>query len=238
MTEKNLINRIKELKQIEPRKYWVFLTKSQILGTESFDRERVSVISVLRRLVFQPRMAYASLIILGLFISVFSFAQSSLPGEFFFPLKKITEKSQTMFISKAEKPKFQLELTNRRLEELTKIAQENQTLKLAPAINEFQKSAAEAAKKLKEPQKITKEVVDETKKLLENKERLEVLGVVIGETEELDDAIRNIVESQIKDLEERSLTDEQKEILEIAKENLGEGDLSQALEKVLEINPR
>ncbi|OGZ18639.1 MAG: hypothetical protein A2Z68_01410 [Candidatus Nealsonbacteria bacterium RBG_13_38_11] len=132
----------------------------------------------------------------------------------------------------------QLELTNKRLEELTRIAENNQTPKLAPAINEFQKSAAETAKNLKDPQKITKEVIDETKKLLENKEKAEALGVVIGETEELDDATRKVIESQIEDLEERSLTDEQKQTLETAKLNLEEGNLSQALEKVLEINPK
>jgi hypothetical protein len=156
----------------------------------------------------------------------------------FYPLKRITEKSQAIFVSEAEKPKAQLELSNKRLEELTQIAQNNQTPKLAPAINEFQKSVAVAVKNLERPQGAAKQVIDETKKLLENKEKAESLGVVIGDTEELDDAARNVIESQIKDLEKRSLTDEQKEDLETAKLNLEEGNLTQALEKVLEVNPK
>ncbi len=240
MTEKNLIAKIKELKQIKPRQEWVLLTKSQILGSDNqTDRNRISFVAVLRGLFFQPRMAYASLVILGLFISAFSFAQNSLPGGLLYPLKRIAEKSQALFVSEDEQPKAQLELTNKRLEELTKIVQENQTSKLAPAINEFQKSAAAAVKNLKKPQKITKEMIDETKKLLENKEKLITLGVVIGETKELDNALdRLVIESQIQDLEKRSLTEDQKEILEAAKVNLEEGNLSQALENILQINPK
>lgn len=240
MTEKNLIAKIKELKQIKPKQEWVLLTKSQILVLDNqTDRNRISFVAVLRGLFFQPRMAYASLVILGLFISAFSFAQNSLPGGLLYPLKRIAEKSQALFVSEDEQPKAQLELTNKRLEELTKIAQENQTSKLAPAINEFQKSAAAAVKNLKKPQKITKEMIDETKKLLENKEKLITLGVVIGETKELDNALdRLVIESQIQDLEKRSLTEDQKEILETAKVNLEEGNLSQALENILQINPK
>ena len=245
MTEKELIFKIRELRQIKPRKDWVLLTKSQILSEQrdrvsllDCDRGRASIFSFFKGLVFQPRMAYAFLIILGFFISAFSFAQNSLPGDFLYPIKKITERSQAVFVSEENKPKAQLELANKRLEELTKIAEQNQVPKLAPAINEFQKSAALAAKNLKRPQKITKEVVDETKKLLENKEKAEALGVVIGEMKELDDALAALVESQIKDLEKRSLTEEQKEILETAKENLEEGNLNQSLEKILQINPK
>jgi len=237
MIKKDLIAKIKELKQIKPRKDWVVFTKRQILDTESSYGERFSVFAVLRGMVFQPRMAYALVIMLGLFISAFGFAQNSLPGDLLYPLKRIAEKSQAIFVSEAERPKTQLELTNKRLEELTKIAQENQTSKLAPAIDEFQKSAAVAAKNLKKPQKITKEIVDETKKLLENKEKLTTLGVVIGETEELDNALNSLlIKSQIQDLEKRSLSDEQKELLREAKEFFIKGDLEKALEKVLQVN--
>lgn len=238
MTEAEFIKKIQLLKQIKPRKDWVLLTKNRIFNLDSqADRERLSVISVFKSMVFQPRVAFASLMIFGLFIFVFSFAQSSLPGELLYPVKKMTERSQSVFVSEKEKPKVQLELTNKRLEELTKIAKENQVPKLAPAINEFQKSAAMAAKNLKGVQKITKEVVDETKKLLENKEKAEALGVVIGETEELDETLSALIESQITDLEKRTLTERQKEILQKAKESLEKGDLNQSLEKILELTP-
>jgi len=238
MTEKDLIIKIRQLRQIKPRKDWVVLSKSQILGEEVLGREKMSFSDILKVMFFQPKIAFASsLIVLGLLMSSLSFAYGSLPGDLLYPVKRAMEKSQGLFVSKQEKPRADLQLANKRLQELTQIAENNQTPKLAPAINEFQKSATEAAKNLREPKKITKEVVRETKKLLENKEKLETLGVVIGDTKELDNNISALIQNQITDLEKRSLTEGQKATLEIAKQSLALGDLNKALEKVLEINP-
>ena len=237
MTEKDLISKITQLRQIKPRKDWVISVKNQILGEKAFIKERISVFDTLKSMFFQPKMAIAFLILLGLFISSLSFAYNSLPGDLLYPVKRIAEKTQALFVSKQDRPKADLRLANKRLDELTQIAQQNQTPKLAPAIDEFQKSAAEAAKNLKQPGKVTKDVAKETQKLLENKQKLETMGIIIGETPEFDNAVSAMIKSQIVDLETRSLTDEQRGKLESAKQSLASGDLSRALEKVLEINP-
>lgn len=225
MTEKELIGKIRELRQIKPSQDWVSLTKSQILGKD-INQHRVLVN------LFRP--AYAGLIVVFVLLGLFGFAQKSLPGDLLYPIKKITEKSQAIFVSEEERPKLNLELVNKRLEELSKIAEKNEVKKLAPAISEFQANVSEAAKSLTKTKKLNVEkIVAQTKKLEENKKKVEALGVVIGETEELDNALAQLVESQIKDLEGRTLTERQQSLLVEAKEDFEDGNYNQALEKIL-----
>lgn len=233
MTERELIAKIQILKQVEPEKDWVLATKTQILGLDETSTPFF---------VFSPqRLVSASLLILLVLGGTGVLAQNSLPGDFLYPLKKMTEKSQEVFVSKEKRPKLKLELANKRLEELTRVATANKVKKLAPAIEEFEASVSEAAKELvlslpkdlaevKEPG--VKEIVKETKKLEENKKKIEALGVVTG-TEELDNTLAQIVEREIEDLETKSLTERQSEILEEAKEDLENENYSEALEKVL-----
>jgi ribosomal protein S17E len=155
-----------------------------------------------------------------------------LPGDLLYPIKKITEKSQAVFLPEEEKPKLNLELANKRLEELSEIAQKNEVKKLAPAISEFQANVSEAAKSLTKLKNV-EEIVAQTKKLEENKKKVEEVLATKIETKELDNALAQIVESQIKDLEGRTLTEEQMKILAEAKEDYEAGNYSDALTKIL-----
>jgi len=237
MTEKELIAKIRELRQIKPRKDWVVLTKSQILGEELTYRDRVSV-------SFFPvwKPALATVTVFGILFGVFTLTQNSLPGDLLYPIKKITEKSQAVFVSEEEKPKVQLELANKRLEELTKIAETNQVKKLAPAINESQVSISEATKNLVKLKKADKEILDKVTDLTENLKNIEtILATKIGSEEDektLNDWMKEQVEREIKDLEGRSLTDEQKEILIKAKEDFEAGNYSEALIKIFNLSQK
>jgi multidrug efflux pump subunit AcrB len=238
MIEKELIGKIEILRQIRPRKNWVFLTKKQILGEERTLSGLFSdSLRVFQGLFYQYKFALASLMLVLILGGTFAFAQKSLPGEALFLVKKITEKTRAVFVSEKEKPGAQLELTNKRLEELTQIAQKNEVKKLAPAIEEFQASVSESAKKLvqiREPEKtreMGKKVIAEIKKLEENKEKVESLGVVIGDSKEIEDAMCQLTTEQIKDL--GTLTEKQQELLEEAKKYLEEGECSLAFEKIL-----
>lgn len=231
MTDPTLVKKIQVLKQIKPRKDWVILTKSQILRQEPSLIEQFS--SSLEA-YFQYKPAFATLIALMVLIGSFGFAQNSLPGDALYPLKKIVERGQAIFVSKKELPSYNLEIANKRLEELTKIAQTNQVRKLAPAISEFQANVSQAAENLgktREPD--VKEIVVETKKLEKNKEKIEALGVVIGETKELDNALAQLVEREIKDLEKRTLSESQEKIVVQIREDFELGNYNQALEKIL-----
>jgi len=233
VTEANLVKKIQELKKIRPRKDWVVLTKSQILGEEP---------KVLFFPFFKP--ALATVTVLGILFGIFSLAQNSLPGDLLYPIKKITEKSQAVFVSEEEKPTFQLKLTNQRLEELAKIVEANQVEKLAPAINEFQASIAQTSQDLKEvrePEKVAKAVVEQTQKLKETKQEIEqVLATkIVSEEveEEFEGALLPLYKAQvemlIKDLESRTLNEKQQNLLEGAKEDYEKGNYSLALEKIL-----
>ena len=78
-------------------------------------------------------------------------------------------------------------------------------------------------------------LVKETKKLEANKQRIEVLGVILSdrETSELDDAFNRIVGNLIEDLDNRQMTDETFEILVQMKELFEDGKYSEALELYL-----
>ena len=231
MTEKELIGKIRGLRQIKPNRDWVSLTKSQILGEEK------KYTSLFLFPVLKLRPVYAGLIAVLILFGLLGFAQNSLPGDPLYSIKRITEKSQAVFVSEEEKPAFQLKLANDRLEDLTKASAKN----LAPTINEFQANISAAAKNLAKIDATTtdsvviKKIVEETKKLERGKQKVESLGVVIEgeETEEFAQALANMVGNLIEDLKTRTLTEEKEEILNQMKELFEEGKYSEALELYL-----
>lgn len=230
MTEKELIGKIRELRQIQPSKDWVSLTKSQILGKEDKYNNLISVFQILF-----SKPAYAGLVVVFVLFGLFGFSQNSLPGDLLYPIKKITEKSQAVFVSEEELPKYNLEIANKRLEELNEIAQTNQVKKLAPAISEFQANISEAAKSLaKVKSQDVEKIVAQTKKLEENKKKVEeVLATKIlsQETEEsLISFYKTQAEMLINDLGNQTLTEEKEEILNQMKKLFEEEKYLETLE--------
>ena len=218
-TEKEIIKKIKLLKQIKPEKKRVFLTKEKILGKEP---------------LFFPflKPAFAGLLFV---LILFGLSFTSLPGEPFYLIKKLAERGQTVFIPDEQKPKLELELANKRLEELSKIAEKNDVKKLAPAINEAKESVAQATKNLVKSKKVDKEIVQKTLQLEKKKQEVEkVLGTKITE-EETENPTKLVAKYLMEDLENRTLTEEQKQILEKAKEYFENGDFAKVLELLLTI---
>jgi hypothetical protein len=212
----------------------VIFTKVKVLGEEP----KVSWISVLEffpGLIYKhSKLAFASLIIFGFVAGAFGFAQGALPGDPIYALKRVSEKTRLAFVSERDLPQAQLAFVNKRLEELNTIAQTNQVNKIAPAVQEFQANISKAAKDLVRTQNVDiSKIASETRKITESRQKIESLGVVIGETKEFDDALSQLVEREIKDLEERTITREQREILFKAKDDFGAGNYSQALENIL-----
>jgi len=226
MTKKELIGKIRELRQIKPRKDWVLLTKSQILGEEKPKFELFPF--------FKP--VYAGLFLFLILLSLLEFSRAALPGEPLYLLKRAVEKGQAIFVSQEEQPKFNLELANKRLEELNQIAQNNETKKLAPAISEFQANVSEVAKNLARVKKVDKGIVAQAQKLQDNKEKVEKVLATKIETKEYDNALAQLVEREIQDLEGRTLTEEQNAILEGAKADFEAGNYSEALIKIYNLS--
>ena len=149
------------------------------------------------------------------------------------------------FSSGAEKPTTQLKLANKRLDELSKIAENNQVGNLDPTIKEFQSNIAQATKDLaafdinvtSSDPLVIKGLVAETKKLTENKEKIEsVLGAIIGDTGELDNAILQIEKQTasylINDLENRTLQESDAQLFGQAKDDFNAGNYATSLEKI------
>ena len=244
MTEKDLIKKIKELRQIEPRKDWVVFAKKEILGEEarSWKEQFSDILEIFPRIIFQRKLAYAVLTMLLILVGTLGFAQNTVPGDLLFSVRKITEKTQAVFVS--EKAKYDLEIANKRLEDLTKVAEANRVENIASAINEFQASVSKAAKslakeELKEDPETIKEIALEVKKI-NDLEKVKSLGIVIEGSEELDNALAQVyqmyTEREIERLENSTLTEEQEKLLEEAKAEYENGNYSEALEKVLLIS--
>ncbi len=240
-TEKELINKIKKLNQIKPKKDWVFLTKKEILGEI---KPSFSFFPFLKQSLKQEpelrlgsylKPAFAGFTVVLVIFGILGFANKSVPGEPFYALKKAAHWGQMILASEAEKPTVQLQLANDRLQDLTKASPEN----LAPTINEFQANIAEAAKELTKMNMTTstpatiQKIVNETKKLQENKQKVESLGVVIDGTQELDDALAKITASLISDLETRTLNEKDSETLTKIKELFDQQKYSEVLELYL-----
>lgn len=238
MTEKELIGKLQELRQIKPRKDWVVLTKNQILGESARGQASVSFFPI-----WKP--ALVTVTAFGILFGIFAFAQNALPGDILYPIKKIAEKSQAAFVSEKEKPIIQLELVNKRLEELNKIAENNQLKNLPPALTELKTTKLVAKKEVsnilknkpeKEAIKVAKEIALKLKEI--NKKEKQVLTSLRIESEETNQepTEKVIAELLIKDLEERTLNEKQQKILQEAKEDYKVGKYSQTLEKILEIS--
>jgi len=236
MTERNLSKKIKLLEQIQPEKDWVVLNKKQLFGIEGIKPRLSDQIFEIFEIGFRYKLALAPLAIVLILAGATSLSQAALPGDFLYPVRKLVDKTGYLFVSAQDQPKLSLEVANKRLEELAIIAQNNQSKNLAPAINEFKQSAIEAADKLKPVDgspKITKEIIQETERLNENKQKIEALGIVVGETQELNQSLSLLVAREIKDLESRSLTDVQKESLAGIKQDFEVGNYTKALGQIL-----
>lgn len=228
MEEKDLISKIKKLREIEPRKAWVLYLKERFLENE----KKISFI-------LKPILALS---FLSLFLFSFVLAQKSLPGDFLYPLKTTSEKVILILTPKEKKPEVQLEITKTRLEELTEIAKENKIEKLVPALSETKKTFPVVSETIKEvlkkkDVKKVKKIVKDIKEIEEKTKEVESFGVIIKEDRDFQETAlqlkKILVDNEIKELEKRSLTEKQKEILEKAKEFYTNGDYNKALELIL-----
>jgi len=227
MTDFQLIKQIETLKMIKPNKEWVFFTKARILGEEPRKAMTYDIFSYLRFLTYRPVLATAACLML--FIGVFAYAQNALPGDLLYPVKKLTEKSQSVFVSKDKMPQYQLEQTNKRLNEVVTIAQGNKINKISSAVNELK----EVTKNLEVNSDSSEGVQKEAQKILANKEKaVQALGTMVADNEELNSAMKTLVEREINDLGSRTLTDVQIGFLNSAKQNFADGEYIRALENI------
>jgi hypothetical protein len=234
MVEADLIKKIQLLKNVEPRKEWVFLIKKEIFKEEISQNKFSQIVD------FLPRMNYWKFLVPAMSFCLpfilLAVSQNALPGDALYSVKKLTEKTQSVFVSGTEKTNVQLGFVNKRLEELNQIVAADQKNKIAPAFKEYQASMSEAVKNLVATKNTdVSKIIQQTKNIEENKQKAEALGVKLSETDDgLNAALASLVDREIKDLESRNLNDGQQELLAEVKTAYQSGDYNLALEKILQ----
>ncbi len=251
MQEKQLINKLKELQQIKPRKEWVILVKNQILGADNRntvkvvqERDWLKVLGLLPALIYQRKLAYAFAAFLFVMAGMFGFAQYTVPGDMLFSVKKLTEQSQTAFVPQKNQLQDNFRTANKRLNDLTQAVKDKKIQNIAPGIREFQASISSATRNLidgigqKDSQSI-KEIALQVKKIEDNKKELQTLGVDLEATQEskdLNNALASLVQREIDDLEKTTLTEDQQKIMQTVKDLYADSKYFDALEEILTIN--
>lgn len=274
ITDKKLISGLKELKNIQPSKSWIILTKKQIMDSEDITEETQGTFSILaslikelqrgERFLFNHKLAFCSVLTIIVFFGLFGFAQNSVPGDSLFVIKRMAEKSQSVFIK--DKIAYNFDIANKRLDDLTKIAETNSVDKLSSAIVEYNEAVSRATEEFvqsKERKEVAIEVKvkDEIKKLKDKEDTLRIYGIEIDSNESLDGTLaiieddgvvltadsenenikevneeEELVRRELDLLKEKELTEEQEEMLIEAEEKCEQGDYQSAIEIILLIN--
>lgn len=127
--QRELISKIKELKQIQPSQKWLDSTRyslaSQIVFEE--DVKPSNFWSCFKGFQLDALVVCLFVIFIGGPWLAIKAAESSLPGELLYSVKKATEGIQTTVVSENDRSQLHVEFAGRRLDELTKIADESFT---------------------------------------------------------------------------------------------------------------
>jgi len=118
-----LIAKIKELKKIQPDKQWVVFCRAQIKN-EAKARE-ASFISIFQHIFAKPALVGLMTFIIATTsgLAVVNAAKDSLPGDNFYPVKLALEKLELkLATNETEKTRMEAEITGKRAQELTDIA--------------------------------------------------------------------------------------------------------------------
>ena len=237
ITQKQLIEQIKTLKDIKPRKEWAVLFKTQLLSEEQVEvkipAQKVGIFDALYSVFFQRKLAYAFAAVLILIVGVFGFSRYAMPGDLFFPVKNITEQSQAALAGQTQL-KQEVAIFNSRINDLNKLAQTGKKSNMPSAINEVNAKASVLAANLKNnPVKDSNTIKDIANSL---KTLADVPGADLTVNSNIEDLYQTVVQSQIADLQKTTLTDDQKKILTSAESLYSQGKYEQALEEILPIN--
>lgn len=239
MTEQELINKIKELKNIQPSKEWLGSAREkliyQIKPSQVDFLPRLGLFNWLKPL--QPIALTISLILIfiaGPWLTLKA-SQNSLPGETLYSVKKAAEKIQAGMASEESQVGLQVDFAQRRLEEINKLNEdslspEEKNEKVEQAAVDFKNNLAGANQYVKKvPKEKAKAVAQKTKKIRESltKTKEEASLVVQEKLAEAENLIKEIdyqilatlVEDEKDNQETASTTD--KEVLIFLEEKTG-----------------
>jgi len=247
MTEHNLEDKIKLLKQIKPDKEWKESTRafllSEIRGEERIlaDRaERVNRFWIPMRLFrFRPVMAAALVLIFTIVGCAYglNISKRSLPGDMFWNVKVSLEKAQVTFSSPEGKVKLETEFAGKRLEELKIVSLEEKPKAVAQAVENFKVHISEAKEGLSELSE-EKLSFDGTEAKLQ--ETYAAITAVEDEYGLWEEELTEKIEARIAEARFDTAKFDESEFgleaeIDKAEEFLEEGRLVEALDKILEV---
>ena len=152
ITQKQLIEQVKGLKEIKPRQEWVSLLKSRIIAERQTENafqntpaKKAGILDILPYVFFQKKTAYAFATLVFLVVGVLGFAQYTMPGDALFPVKKLAEQSQANLMGQTTLNKEIANLSNR-INDLAQVAKDGRKENIPSVIVEIKANASELAK--------------------------------------------------------------------------------------------
>jgi len=247
ITQKQIIESLKQMKEIKPRQEWAILLKSQILAPkqveievpvkqktilrQGYAREKsVGILDIISSVFFQRKLAYSSALALFLIVGIFGFAQYTIPGDLLFPLKEVTEQSTAALTGHTTLNQDVANLNNS-INNLAQVNKDGRKDTIPSAISKINASASVLANNLinnsvQDPQKL-----NEISQTL-NKTLADIPGTDLTETS----GVQDLLQALIADYQKTTMTDDQKDTLTEAKDLYNQGKYTDALEKILLIN--
>lgn len=233
MTEKELIIKLQELKNIKPRENWVVFAKAEL-----FSRHPVTVppvqkgaFSFARNIFSQKSFAYAFSALLMVLTGVFGLAQYTLPGDALFPIKENTEHLQAS-LKKEAGMKNTVVTLKKRSQDLAKVVKDKKEANIPSAIDEVRSAAKDLTDAIEKDPAMAKDIALE----LKNSGTLAALDGGSELKEASDMLYKTIAAQMIDDLKAATLAEKQKEMLVQIQEFYDQGSYLEALEKILLIN--
>jgi len=226
MEEKQLIKKIKELRQIKPNKDWVFLTKNQILGEKEEIKTRQFsfnwLFSPIRRPAFVLRGTIAAAIILtGAFFYLYYLNSQSLQ----LPLSNFSQQSKKSslqdknLVASLQNLQFSLNQISSSLNNLKNSRNPREVLVMTEIAKATVRNGAGLIKQIKQKSSSRKVLtsLNQVQASIEDvqKSSLEVQKATI--------------ESLINDLKQRSLQEEDENRLQKAVEYYNEGKIAESM---------
>jgi hypothetical protein len=176
MTEKELLNKLNEFKQIKPNQDWAHWLLSNILSQSSFviaseakqsQKPKIHLVSFSFLHQYQKALVSAAFVVL--FVSTFAFAQTTLPGNPLYSVKTLTQTARLFLTPKDYKPVVRMQITKVRLEDMAKITDQEQAIALmSQNIQKDLQTIPQELKNISKKQvtlKMSKQVQDEAKDL-------------------------------------------------------------------------
>ncbi len=214
MENQQLIAKLKELKNISPRKEWVVLSKIQILGASA---SYTSMPAAIFGRVFQRKYAFAFAALAILMAGSLGLAQ--LPGNSGIPV------ASPAALVEAQNNVAEFKIKSKELASVAK----GDPKSLAEAEDSVKASAKQLTKIIQKEPGVAKEVALE---INNNKTYLDVKGSAELKATS-NDLYKTVAGQMIEDLEKASLTESQREALDIAKGLYAKEKYTDALESIL-----